>query len=83
MTERERARKWRFSHNHFDCRRYNGDELDVMLAVYATDRVRQSLELACKAVCPDCADGVPLTSKWHCNCAAAPIRKLMEGGWDD
>jgi hypothetical protein len=62
------------------------------------DRVRQSLELACKAVCEGCRLGLPLAPKWHkderpwhtpndgknvIGCAAAPIRKLMDGGWDE
>jgi hypothetical protein len=70
------------------------DVLDqgVVVALQGSaDRVRQSLELACKAMCRDCrSDLISVKGVWHETlegyrwpCRAAPIRKLMDGGWDE
>jgi hypothetical protein len=62
-----------------------GDQFDRLLA----DTRREALEEACKVVCNDCTDGLPLitmegswlhetNSKKVWVCKADPIRKLME-----
>jgi hypothetical protein len=104
MSELKRTRKrWPIEVEEFrwksDCPpicEMKSDDLYALMHAYAERRVLQSLELACKAVCVDCAEGKTLWKDAHgfyheagvlkysrYQCPAAPIRKLMDGGWDE
>jgi hypothetical protein len=99
MSELKRTRKqWPIEVEEFrwksDCPpicEMKSDDLYALMHAYAAERVRQSLELACKAVCQWCRkdydvheEGGYWIHSYGCtDCDAAPIRKLMDGGWDE
>jgi hypothetical protein len=81
MTERERALEWYTIHQLEFCSLFDA------MAAFATMRVREELEAACKAVCLECEAATPLSEtgdehyfgfKWMTrDCPASPIRRRI------